>query len=240
MKKIILFLLLFVFSLTYCQTTQIDYDFKVNIYQQFVFPAKLLFDTKGNKKYTVLYGISSQVKNGFKEDASIVDKGVAEYLLYSNNLPYYFIKNEINNKDVFFKDKKLHFTYTLANEEKILNNVRLMKATTQLRGRNYTLWYDPKSNIKYGPWKFNDVPGLIYEIYDDTGQYKWELKSINKIKESLLKNPLAGNIFLDYTEYPKLKFGYSEKLKNNFGNTPGIYKSELERTTLETVFEWEK
>ena len=224
-----------VFSLAYCQTTQIDYDFKVNIYQQFIFPAKLLFDTKGNKKYTVLYGISGQLKKGYMDNTSIVEKGYAEYILYASKSSDYFIKAEIKNKDVFFKDKKNLLKYTLVDKQKQQGAILLSMATTEFRGRKYTLWYDPKSKIKFGPWKFTNLPGLAYEIYDETGQYKWELKTISKTKENLTKNPLLGNSFVEYKEYPKLKFGDMEKNKKELEKL-NIYQ---ERTGLETKFEWE-
>jgi GLPGLI family protein len=239
MKKSILLIFLFFYSTFFGQTTLIEYDFRVNIFQPFLFNSKLYFDSKGNKKYTVWYGIAGQVKMGINKNA-VIDKRYFEYILYTNpSLNDYFIYDEINRKKVYFKDKKTNIKYTLEKEKRELQGVILSKALTEFRGRKYTLWYDSKSNVKVGPWKFSNVPGLVYEIYDETSTFKWELKSINASEENISQNPLKGNQFIDYIEYPKLKYGLSEQLKEDLKTMPNNKMVEQERTSLEIKFEWE-
>ena len=240
MKKHISIFFLFFYLSALSQTTLIEYDFRVNVFQPFLFNSKLYFDSKGNKKYTVWYGIAGQLKRGIPNNA-VVDKRYFEYILYTNSsLSNYFIHDEINRKNIYLKDRKGKLKYTLEKEKKELQGIILSKALTEFRGRKYTLWYDAKSSISVGPWKFSNVPGLVYEIYDDTSTYKWELKSINRSKENISQNPIKNEQFIDYTEYPKLKYGISEQLKEDLKTMPDNKMIEQERNSLEIKFEWEK
>lgn len=59
------------------------------------------------------------------------------------------------------------FKWNITGEEKDYNGIKVKKATTRFRGRNWTAWYAPDIAYPYGPWKFRGLPGLILEIYDD-------------------------------------------------------------------------
>ncbi|WP_321347844.1 GLPGLI family protein [uncultured Draconibacterium sp.] len=55
-------------------------------------------------------------------------------------------------------------------------------ATTQFAGRKYIAWFTKNIPISEGPYKFNNLPGLIIMIYDTERQHKYELLSIVKSK----------------------------------------------------------
>lgn len=238
MKKIGSLVLSCMICMFFGQTTTVEYDFKVNIYQPYVFPAKLSLGTNGNVKYTVLYGIAGQVKNSGAYGNSLVDRSYYEYILFTNKQnPYYIIKDKISRKEYVFKDTKHKIQYVHKNDKKEVDGKLLSSVTTEFRGRKYTIWYDAQSKIKTGPWKFSSPPGLVYEAYDDTGTYRWELKSVNKSKE-IVKNTIDSHDFLAYTEYPILKYGLLSQFKKD-GSTDHNTRIEQDRTSLETKFEWE-
>lgn len=47
-------------------------------------------------------------------------------------------------------------------------------------GRNWTAWYTEDIPIQFGSYKFNGLPGLILEIYDDKEHYHFTENSINQ------------------------------------------------------------
>ena len=52
------------------------------------------------------------------------------------------------------------------------------KATCEFRGRKYIAWYSKYIPVKWGPWKFGGLPGLILSISDTKGMYKIECVEI--------------------------------------------------------------
>lgn len=59
----------------------------------------------------------------------------------------------------------------------------LQKATARYGGRNWIAWFTEEIPISEGPYKFNGLPGLIFEIYDDKENYKFTLQQIYQIKD---------------------------------------------------------
>ena len=68
--------------------------------------------------------------------------------------------------------------WLLLNEEKKIGALSCQKATTTFRGRHYTAWYTMEIPIPFGPWKFNGLPGMILEIYDDKKEVSFRTTSI--------------------------------------------------------------
>lgn len=119
-----------------------------------------------------------------------------------NNLTskfYYF-----DNENLFFRDnyydelllvKEAEPTqkWTLLNESKDISGFSVHKATTQYRGRKYTAWYTPEIPLPYGPWKFNGLPGLILEVYDQDKIFYLSAKRININQNQLCELPINKN-----------------------------------------------
>lgn len=48
------------------------------------------------------------------------------------------------------------------------------KATCHWRGRDYVAWFATDIPVKFGPWKFGGLPGLILKLQDAKGLYCFE------------------------------------------------------------------
>lgn len=70
--------------------------------------------------------------------------------------------------------------WALVDGEQMVCGYRCQKATTTFRGRTYTAWYAPEIAVVDGPWKFSGLPGLILQVEDSEGHYKFECISIEK------------------------------------------------------------
>lgn len=86
-------------------------------------------------------------------------------------------------------------------ESKKILGYNTKKATVSFKGRNYTAWYTNEISIQEGPYKFNGLPGLILEIYDDRSHYSFKAFSIQKL--------------IDYKPYLTTK-DYKTITKNQF------------------------
>lgn len=141
---------------------------------------------------TISYNVIG--KFSYQKSRHIPD-GAIYKLPNSHNINNIYItdinKNELISKEntidefFFMKEPIALQKWELIDEYKTLNNVSLQKATTSFRGRNYTAWCDLNTPISQGPWKFNNLPGLAYEISDDAldFHFEWQLIKVTEPKE---------------------------------------------------------
>ncbi|HIX96506.1 MAG TPA: GLPGLI family protein [Candidatus Alistipes avistercoris] len=52
------------------------------------------------------------------------------------------------------------------------------RAVCTWRGRRYTAWYAPDLPMRYGPWKFGGLPGLILAVEESEGLFSWKASHI--------------------------------------------------------------
>ena len=129
------------------------------------------------------FSINNQIKDD--EETLVVPVKEQDYF----NEVYTDLKKRTLNENIFEKYalKKYYsiqenipvFNWQLVNETKKINNYTCKKATLNFRGRNYVAWYTEDIPVALGPWKFSGLPGLILEIVDKQGIYKWYAKEIH-------------------------------------------------------------
>lgn len=231
--------------MVFAQGMSLSYKYSVKnerLNKVFNFPAILQVDDRGEVFYEVLFGIDKQLQNASSIGLNLIDKGSYKYLLYKNEKDKIFIQDEINGKTFYFSDIYEPIQYKLLSETKMFGNVKTSKAVAEFRGRVYTIWFDPKSEIKGGPWKFINLPGIAYEIYDEAHLFHWTLESTDKT-EQRIKNPFIEKTegdFVSYKEYPKAKYVTKVFFSNALTNEKGYREVEQTRDGLEIKFEWEK
>jgi len=157
-----------------------------------------------------------------------------QYYTYSENLP------EINWK--------------ITNETKNTEGIELTKATASFRGRNYEVWFSYEYPIPIGPWKFQGLPGLIFEVIDlsEPFNYHWQLKKISNKKRVIpftgknLKNVLTIQEFL--RNFKEEHMGYSDVVmsRSNIEYVPASVEEREEsfrnyrQLKREIKYEWER
>ena len=67
----------------------------------------------------------------------------------------------INNEKVLCYENFPNMKWEIQNDTKTISNYICAKAETTFRGRKYIAWFTTEIPIRFGPWKFNDLPGLI-------------------------------------------------------------------------------
>lgn len=94
----------------------------------------------------------------------------------------YLIASVGNDAYKVLEDRKIN--WKIAPEKKKLGEFNVQKATAEFAGRSWIAWFTTDVPIQDGPYKFSGLPGLIVEIYDQTGTHKMELKGLKKIPET--------------------------------------------------------
>jgi GLPGLI family protein len=92
-------------------------------------------------------------------------KLVFDFSRTTNNLIQY---SEIADEKYIVIDTLRILNWNLDfEEEKTINKYHCNKATVNLRGIDFTVWYATEIPVNYGPWKFRGLPGLILQVYDE-------------------------------------------------------------------------
>ena len=68
--------------------------------------------------------------------------------------------------------------WKFSSEKKTILGYPCQLATCRFRGRNYSAWFTLALPLSAGPWKFSSLPGLVLEVYDDTGEVKYTADEI--------------------------------------------------------------
>lgn len=75
---------------------------------------------------------------------------------------------------------------TFNDETRNIAGYTCLKATADFRGRSYTAWYTIDIPLNCGPYKFHGLPGLILQIEDSAGEYRWNCILIDTHKRPIV------------------------------------------------------
>lgn len=153
--------------------------------------------------------------SGFK------DYRLTSFLIKKNNSNIYQNYEYIGDANSYKISDEAKQQWNITDSIKVSDNLRLQKATTRFGGRNWVAWFSKEIPIPYGPYKFNGLPGLIMELYDNKKDYYFNLIKSEKIPEgyerSSLKNFMSRAIPVTQKELNKLKLDlYSNPFKYAF------------------------
>lgn len=136
--------------------------------------------------------------------------------------------------------------WEITNETKFINEYLCSKATCDFRGRSYVAWFTEDIPIRFGPYKFNGLPGLIIEIYDITNRFHWVVSEIKTRKDSFIlertmEEKSSEFIDIDLIEFVKLTENRDKEIKTRLPR--GVeaqvnYRSN--RNGIELTYEWEE
>lgn len=133
------------------------------------------------------------------------------YYYNSINKNFYF-RERIMDESILVKEDKNLYNWKINDSTKIIGGYQTQMATTNFRGRKYVAWFTKEIPIPYGPWKFNDLPGLILEVSDSTGSFYAIAKNVqigqenhsilDKIQKEINKedNYISLQKYLDFRE----------------------------------------
>jgi len=158
-------------------------------------------------------------------------------------------------KPVKFKEKFEKIQWQFTDDTKSISGYTCHQAKCTFRGRDYTAWFTPEIPIRIGPWKFNNLPGAILQVYDQTKEFSWNAKSVTHLqKDQKLPDFIKHlKLFPSYKAYVE-KDLYLEKkyikqrlirsTKRKYGNNGDINidlnDMEVSHDGLERIYPWEK
>lgn len=162
---------------------KIEYDMILTLDGVSKFDASVLFNSKYSlfeyaiSKQEILYSEEIQGNGNY----AITKTDTSSTYVFINKIKQtiYEIKKSLLTKEIVsVKENFPLMEWELIDEKKQIGSYVCLKAITTFRGRNYTAWYALELPYNVGPWKFNNLPGMILEVSDLENQVVFLLKSI--------------------------------------------------------------
>lgn len=98
--------------------------------------------------------------------------------------------------------------WTITGETKEIGGIACQKATARVKGRDYAAWFAPELPYSLGPWKLNNLPGLILEASDSKGEVHFELEKISTEPTNATIELPTRPSQVSLAEYLKVKAAY--------------------------------
>lgn len=166
----------------------------------------LLFVQGGKSKFMTekQYQVDSLRSTGFKGSAI----GDNSFLVINNeenlSFKYYFFF-----RDTYKIKELINLNWELKPETKKISTYLCRKAILKYKGRTWEAWYTQDVPIQAGPYIFRNLPGLIIEMTDSTGSYKFNLYSIKKKSDTLdFENMYKSALTVPLKQLQKVSLDY--------------------------------
>ena len=171
------------------------------------------------------------------------------YSTYSSSFPK--LKRKLsspkNSNYYLLSDSYFHYetddniVWKISNETKQKDKYKLQKATADFAGRQWEAWFTTDLPFSEGPYKFNNLPGLVVEVRDSQNYFSFELSRIQnpkKVNENIVetlfkKKPLK----ISYPKYKEMMIANYNDPYNRFRSMrPGTWSIGREdETYVDTI-----
>lgn len=106
---------------------------------------------------------------------------------FKSNLVINKVDKEILNQQNIILTERYQYAeeipslkWTITNSDTLILGYKCVKATTNYKGRSYIAWFSEDIPIPYGPYKFNNLPGLIFYIHDTNNNHSFMLSGLEQ------------------------------------------------------------
>lgn len=247
MKNIIYIFLLHPF-LTFSQSYTIEYDVVLNVLARKGLLA--INDSLTSFYYEIqdekLFNEQEMDKEGaFNKTIYLGNhKQEKRFQIYKKDNDTLFNVDYLQDKQVLYSEVFSKIVWKLEAETKIISNYLCNKASAVFRGRGYTAWFTSDLPINFGPWKFNNLPGAILQVYDDSKTYSWTAIKIMKNKKDknlVIDRNLKLITLREFVEQDeKLKRERSNRLLLKYIQRGSEVVERKYNRGREKIYEWEK
>lgn len=112
-------------------------------------------------------------------------------------------REQISNKSFIVEDTIVAPQWTIGAKTKKIGSFQCQNATVRYYGRDYEAWFAPDIPVPFGPWKLNQLPGLILEATSSDGEVSFVAENIqiNAPLELVLQPPSSGEKVQGYLRF---------------------------------------
>lgn len=92
----------------------------------------------------------------------------------------------------YYDEPYLDQKWTLTHDTATIRGYSCQKATCRYHGRDFEAWFTTEVPLRYGPWKFGGLPGLIIKVYDIDHYYTFECTKVERVNCPMLRSKYAS------------------------------------------------
>lgn len=89
-------------------------------------------------------------------------------------------------REYLYEEPLPQMVWAMEDGQEVILGYTCQKAQTEFRGRTYEVWFTPDIPTRYGPWKFNGLPGLILRAQDREQLFVWEAIGLESPRNRLI------------------------------------------------------
>lgn len=212
MKKsfLLLAVLLNIFSIaqkiSFIPTIRVNYDSKLNLGENFTKEQK--FVLLGNSQSYYFGAAQNYLNDTGQYEAKGIDlASISDYfkerVIEKDGITYTFLT--VNSNKILYQEN-IKIKWVLYSDTKIINGVKCQMAATNKYGRRWIAYFSKDYPQALGPYKFNGLPGLIFELYDIRDDYHFTVSKVEKFNNDFSFNLGA---FKNYSKKDYLKASFN-------------------------------
>lgn len=107
-------------------------------------------------------------------------------------------------KHLRYTEPMMRPEWTLVPKDSIIAGYHCQQATTDYRGRHWTVWFTPEIPYSDGPWMLYGLPGLILQAEESEGLFSFSCTQIERIEGEPLFFPNRKYVECTRQEYRDL------------------------------------
>lgn len=133
------------------------------------------------------------------KEAGMKSNETAIYADYYTNYPrrgVLTVSTGVWGKEYVYEEPIPKFEWEIQSDTATILGYKCIKATTTFRGRTYNAWFTLFIPMRYGPWKFSGLPGLILKVSDTKEYFEWTAIGIEQSRNRSLD-------IIDFDRIPK-------------------------------------
>ena len=232
MKKILSLLLSFFLICVFSQNIRLTYNLNYKPYQNDSLKYNKIFILQGENNSSVFIE-KIKFENDSINNPVINADQIEEFTVVKN-----FEKNEKYKIVEYAFDKyKIKIDseqkWIVSEDSKFISDFKCQKATIDYGGRKWIAWFNSDLNLSNGPYIFDGLPGLVFEIYDQNKDYNFTLTKVEKLKDNFHRlQYMNTNDFYNsnWKGYKKIMLDFYSKPLRYFDDIPLKidYKKESE------------
>lgn len=145
-------------------------------------------------------------KNSTEKNLVFVNNDDISTLFYTNDT-ISITRIPLYKSELIYDDDGQNLEMNFTGNTKKINDYNCQEVKIDLNGRKYSIWFTPDVQTNIAPFRFNGLPGLVIELYEETNKIKLTLnsvkKSINTDTFDKYKNYILSKKVLTYGDYEK-------------------------------------
>lgn len=113
-------------------------------------------------------------------------------LIAENGVMRTYNRERLPQYEGYYDEHYPEMEWTLTQDTDTVGGYHCQKATCHYHGRDFEAWFTAEVPMKFGPWKFGGLPGLIVKVYDTDHYYTFECTNVERVSRPMVRSKYSS------------------------------------------------